>query len=169
MIINYQLRQNLTIVITFLIGMLLTIIPFPTWAIEARPQWIWVILIFWLTYAPRKIGPGIAWFIGLYTDLLLGTVLGEHALLFVIVAYVIQRFLSIVQALPFWQKLLALGFITLLSMIIQGVFLKLMGLAEFQGTLLLPVISTMLVWPFLYILCGNPKAAYDYRLTRFRR
>lgn len=168
MIINHQLRQNVMIIVTLLLGMLLTVIPLPAWAIAARPEWVWVVLIFWLIYTPQKIGPGIAWCIGLYTDLLLGTVLGEHALLFVLAAYVIQRFLSFVRALPFWQKLLGLGLLTAASIIVKGLLLQFLAIAEFHGMLLLPTVTTMLVWPFLYMLCRNPKAAYDYRLTRVR-
>lgn len=166
MIINHQLRQNVTIMVTLLLGTLLTVIPLPAWAIAARPEWVWMVLIFWLIYTPQKIGPGIAWCIGLYTDLLLGTILGLHALLFVSVAYVIQRFLSVVRALPVWQKLLGLGFLTAASIFIQGLLLQFMAIAEFHWMLLLPTLTTMLVWPFLYMLCRNPKATYDYRLTR---
>ena len=164
---SYQLRQNLTIIITFLLAMLLSIVPLPVWFMEISPQWVWAVIIFWLTYTPQKIGPGIAWCIGLYMDLLLGTVLGEHALLFVLVAYVIQRFLAVVLAIPFWQKMLGLGVVTLISILMQQVFSQLMGVAEFHGLLLWSVLTTMLVWPLLYLFSRNSKAAYNYQLTQF--
>ena len=164
---SYHFRQNITIVITFLLALLLSIAPLPVWLMEVSPQWVWVVLIFWLTYAPQKIGPGIAWCIGLYMDLLLGTVLGEHALLFVLVAYIIQRFLAVVLAIPFWQKMLGLGVVTFISIIIQQLFSQLMGVAEFHGLLLWSVLTTMLVWPFLYLFSRNSKPAYNYQLTQF--
>ena len=132
MIMNRHLRENILIILTFLIAMALMILPLPHWALYARPQWVLVVLIFWLIYAPRKIGPFIAWCIGLYVDLLMGDLLGEHALIFVLFSYVVQRYLRVIQAMPVWQQTLAVGVGTFLCVMLETIAFEINAYAYFR-------------------------------------
>ena len=80
-------KDYIVIGITLLIGMILTLIPMPPWAVWLRPNWMLAIMIFWLMTASHRVGIGMAWFVGLFMDLLTGTLLGQQALIFCITAY----------------------------------------------------------------------------------
>ena len=168
MIINRHLRENLLIVTTFLIAMSLMILPLPSFALYAKPQWVFVVLLFWLIFSPKKIGPISAWCVGLYVDLLMGDVLGEHALIFVLFAYVVQRFLRFIQVMPVWQQMVGVGMATFFSVVTQVVILKLTSSLLLSWQLLFPIIINMLIWPWLYFLCRDSRPAYDYRLSGLR-
>ena len=76
------------IVLSFLIAYLLAIVPFPQWAMHYRPEWVPMVLIYWAMALPYRIGIGSAWFVGLFLDILEGSILGVNAISLVVIAYV---------------------------------------------------------------------------------
>ena len=76
------------IVLSFFLAYLLPIVPFPDWAMHYRPEWVAMVLIYWVVALPYRVGIGSAWFAGLVLDILKGSVLGLNAVGLVIVAYV---------------------------------------------------------------------------------
>ena len=169
MIVNRHFKENSVIVITFLVALILMVLPQPMWMDYAKPQWVFVVLLFWLMHAPRKIGPNSAWCIGLYVDLLMGDVLGEHALVFVIFTYFVQHFLRIIQAMPLWQQVLGVGLAGLINISIELSFMKLGGVYIVNWPMFLPVIANMVIWPWLYFLCRDIRPRHDYSLMHFGR
>ena len=76
------------VALSFFLAYLLAIVPFPDWAMSYRPEWVAMVLIYWVMALPYRIGIGSAWFVGLILDILKGTVLGLNAIGLVIIAYV---------------------------------------------------------------------------------
>ena len=76
------------IVLSFFLAYLLAIVPFPEWAMNYRPEWVPMVLIYWVMALPYRVGIGSAWCAGLILDILEGSVLGLNAIGLVIVAYV---------------------------------------------------------------------------------
>jgi rod shape-determining protein MreD len=76
------------ILLTFFIAYLLAIVPFPEWAMSYRPEWVPLVLIYWVMALPYRIGIGSAWAAGLILDILEGSILGLNALALVILAYI---------------------------------------------------------------------------------
>ncbi len=169
MIVNHHFKENIFIVVTFLAAFIFMVLPQPTSMDYMKPQWVFVVLLFWLIHTPRKIGPTIAWFIGLYVDLLLGNILGEHAFIFVVFAYFIQHFLRVIQAIPLWQQVLGVGLAGTLNIGLQLIFLKFTGVHIVNWHIMLPVLADMIIWPWLYFLCREARPKHDYRLTHFGR
>ena len=58
-------KKTLLIGLTFLGAMMLIVLPLPRWIIWFRPEWVFMVLIFWMIAVPDRIGIGIAWMIGL--------------------------------------------------------------------------------------------------------
>ena len=76
------------IVLSFFLAYLLAIVPFPEWAMNYRPEWVPMVLIYWVMALPYRVGIGSAWCAGLILDILEGSVLGLNAIGLVVVAYV---------------------------------------------------------------------------------
>ena len=53
------------IVLSFFLAYLLAIVPFPEWAMNYRPEWVPMVLIYWVMALPYRIGIGSAWCAGL--------------------------------------------------------------------------------------------------------
>ena len=68
-------------------ALLASLYPLPVWLLPARPDWLALVVIFWIMRLPQGFGIGSAWLLGLLMDGLEGGVLGRHALALSVVAY----------------------------------------------------------------------------------
>ena len=105
-------KDSLLIGSTFIVAMMLLVLPLPDWVIWYRPAWVLMVLLFWLVIMPERIGIGAAWMVGLLLDLLTGTVLGQHAIVLTVMAYFIIKFQAQIRSFPVWQKMLLILFLT---------------------------------------------------------
>ena len=69
---------RIVIPISFVLALILGLLPMPAWFENARPEWVALVLIFWVIAMPQRINVGIAWMLGLLLDGFNDTLLGEH-------------------------------------------------------------------------------------------
>lgn len=147
----HPLKQFLIIGLSFLVGMILEIIPLPHWAVWARPQWVFVILLFWVLAQPHYIGVLAAFILGLMMDFLTGTLLGQHAMAYTIVIYLLIAFHPQLKLFPLWQQLGIIFVLTLMQLALQFWVLEIMGAIP-QGSYWLSGLTSALIWPWFYLL-----------------
>jgi rod shape-determining protein MreD len=94
------------ILISLILTFMLDILPFPSELIWLRPDFTLLVLIYWILQTPDRVGIGWAFFVGLFFDLLTGTLLGEHALVFVCIAYFLAKFHHQLRVSPSAQRLI---------------------------------------------------------------
>ncbi len=73
---------------TLAFGFLLTLLPWPDSIHWLIPDFTLVFLLYWCIHAPHLARLGIAFGLGLLTDASQGMVMGQHALIYVLVAFV---------------------------------------------------------------------------------
>jgi rod shape-determining protein MreD len=73
------------------IGLVLAVVPLPDRLDPVRPDIALLAVIFWVLARPRIAGLGYAWLAGLLLDVLRGMTLGQHALGFLVVAFIAHR------------------------------------------------------------------------------
>ncbi|MEJ2609025.1 MAG: rod shape-determining protein MreD [Candidatus Thiodiazotropha sp.] len=150
--INPPQSRNMVIYFTLLIGFILTIMPLPNWAITYRPQWVVLILIYWCMALPDRIGVGVGWTSGLLLDVLTGSLLGQHALGFSVVAYIMLRLHLRVRVMPLRQQVFTVFILLLVERLLA---LWSSGAASYPTPSLWywvkPLVSTLL-WPWIYII-----------------
>ena len=56
------------IALSFLVALMLTALPMPTWAAMWRPAWVALVLIYWCMAAPSYTGVFMGWVLGLLVD-----------------------------------------------------------------------------------------------------
>jgi rod shape-determining protein MreD len=83
----YILRPVSPIFITVSLAgaFLLNIMPWGSWV--GVPDWVALVLVFWNTHYPRRVGIGVAFAIGLLTDVHEAALLGEHALAYTLLSF----------------------------------------------------------------------------------
>ncbi|MDP0919657.1 rod shape-determining protein MreD, partial [Klebsiella pneumoniae] len=59
---------GLIVFATFLVGMVLSQMPLPDLLVWARPEWVVLILIYWVMALPHRIGLGSAFLLGVLLD-----------------------------------------------------------------------------------------------------
>lgn len=149
------MRNLVFVVLTIFAGILLSLLPMPEWAVWLRPAWVLMILLFWAMVHPDYVNVGVAWCVGLVMDFLMATPLGEHALAYTFVIYVVSGLHHRLLFFPLWQQSVCVFIFALVyqSIIygIQGVLHELPNSSLYWGSSL----TTMLLWPWLFVLLHN--------------
>jgi rod shape-determining protein MreD len=70
------------------------------------PDFVALVIAFWCVHQPRKMGIGIAWVLGLVMDASNGTLIGQHALAYAVVAFGAQWLHRRILWFPIWQQAL---------------------------------------------------------------
>ncbi len=149
---SLSLPGVLTIVLSFLFALLFSILPFPGWLQLIWPQWLLLVLIYWVFTFPYRISLGIAWLLGLLLDGLYGTLLGEHALAFTIVAYLAYRLHRQIRMFPIFQQAISVFFLVLTYQAVLIWIQGMLGILTNVYLFWLSALTSMLLWPWLFIV-----------------
>ena len=76
------------IIVTLLLAALLEVVPLPASIDWVRPEWMLLVLVYWVLSLPHRIGVLWGFFVGLYHDVLVGTTLGQWGLATALGAFV---------------------------------------------------------------------------------
>jgi rod shape-determining protein MreD len=152
MSLSPSLRASLLLYATFLAGILLSIMPGPTWAEPFRPDWTGLVLIYWCMAVPNRVGVGTGWMLGFIMDVLYGSLLGLHALAKSLIGYVVVRFHPQLRMFPRWQQAVAVLVLLLLNQLLVIWVRGAIGRAPETVSYWTPAIVGMLVWPWLFII-----------------
>ena len=107
---NNSKRNKLWIFLTLVISIFIDLYMFPDAVLHLKPLITLLVLIYWNMALPDKVGISEALVIGLLLDILTGPILGLHALLFVLVTYICQRFFYQFRVSPVLQQSIILFF-----------------------------------------------------------
>ncbi|MGB5540705.1 MAG: rod shape-determining protein MreD [Gammaproteobacteria bacterium] len=138
------------IVFTFIVALLLTIMPLPEWARYLRPDWVGLVLIYWCMAVPERVGVGSGWFAGLLVDLLTGAVLGQHALALAVVAFLTMKFHQRVRLFPILQQAFTVLVLLVLHQLIALWISRFIGRPGVPLHFWMPSLAGMLIWPAVY-------------------
>lgn len=140
------------IVLSFFAAMVLHVFPLPHGLLWARPEWVAMVLIYWVLAAPEKVGVGSAWLVGILLDGLEGALLGQNAIALAVVAYVTLILYQRIRMFNPWQQ-------ALVVFVMIGLHQMLCSWAQsFRGgtaptlIFLLPAVFSALLWPVFMVL-----------------
>lgn len=162
MVIQQRAHSLWVILLSFFIAYLLAIVPFPDWAMNYRPEWVPMVLIYWVMALPYRVGIGSAWAAGLLLDILEGSTLGLNAMSLVIVAYVTLslhlrlRMFSYVQ-----QAGLVFALVGLNLMITHWLQLMTNQTTASSLMFLMAALTSAVIWPSLFQLLRQVRRSFD--------
>ena len=143
------------IVASFFCALVLAVLPMPAWLTWGRPEWVALVLVYWVIALPHRVGLVTALGLGLLLDIAEGAVLGQNAFALVVLAllslllYQRLRVFSVIQ-----QSAVVFVLVGINQMICQWVQ-NLEGAGAITLLFLLPAFSSALIWPFvLHLLRG---------------
>lgn len=143
------------ICVSIFIALALTILPVPEWAIWLRPLWVPMVLTAWVLVLPERVSIGVAFAIGLFMDILLGTLLGEHALVLTILAYVAAKFQRRIHLFPLSQQTAVVFFLLVVYQVVRYWVQGFVGQLPGTWAYWLPLFTSTLLWPWVYLLFRN--------------
>ena len=95
--------------ISILVALVLTIVPLPIGLKPLWPDWAAMVVIYWAIALPHRVSIGVAWLVGFLLDILLGTVLGVHAVSLAIVIFGVSSNFQRVRNFSVWQQSVVVG------------------------------------------------------------
>ena len=140
---------------TILLALLCQLFPWTGQGIIFRPDFMLVVLLYWLLRAPHLCNVGTAWVVGLLVDLATGSLLGQHALAFTLTAFIA---LSFQRRLVLFSVLQVASYIFGLLFFARTVILILKLFAGYEAPswhYFWPVFTGMLLWQFLRVAFGS--------------
>lgn len=145
-----MMRVLLVVALTLLPAILLSLMSWPAPWHHATPMWPLLVLIYWATAFPRRVGVFTAFVTGLILDALQGSAFGVQAIPLAVGAFIAVSSHSRTRVAPVWQQAVI---VLLIAFVVRGLELWL------RGSLGAPVnamwfaiapLTTALLWPPVY-------------------
>lgn len=140
---------------SLLIAFMLALWPLPDYLSAFRPNWLALVLCYWVLEAPDRVGLGVAFLLGLAADLVFGTLLGEQAMRLCVIAFILLRFRAQLRFFTLPQQALAVLALLLNDRVVVMMIRALTGEGwppwEFWVA---PLIGAAL-WPWLFLLLDD--------------
>ena len=146
---SYGRSSGLRITVTVIIALILSKLPLPDFVREARPDLLLLLVIYWSLSSPRNFGLMFAWVCGLAVDVLSGTILGQHAVAFLVVAFLTHRFQLRMRVFPIYHQTLTVFMLLALYEFVVFWIDGIIGPAITTWMRWLPVFTSALLWPLL--------------------
>ena len=145
------------VVLTLVLAMLANTLPAPDVALALKPDFVALTLLYWCIQAPRYVGVGVAWTLGLVMDVVDAALFGQHALAYAVLAYAAEYFRRRVLRFPLWQQAVQVAFL-LAACAALVLLVRMIGGAPLpRWTYAVPPIVGALLWPLLSVLLQWPQ------------
>jgi len=136
---------------TFVLALFLTVFPVgATWR-WFRPEFITLLVIYWVLVMPQQLSLLRLWLLGCAVDLLVGSMLGQHALALMVVTYICMLSYQRVRSYALWQQSAFVFLIVGLQQLVGNWVHSLSGSTPPSLVFLMPALLSALVWPFLFL------------------
>lgn len=151
------------ILLTLLFALVLSVfrLPefWPEWFAWFRPNWVLLVLFFWVMELPHRLGLISAWLIGLVMDGLLGQPLGLNGFILASFTYITWRFFERLRMFSVVQQGGVLVLLVLGAELLRGLILGVTADIPFSFVSLSQAFTSMLLWPFIYLLLMRIRTA----------
>jgi len=145
-------KGTFVIIISFSIAMLMNILPLPDFIESFNPDWVALVLVYWVMAVPNRVGVIVGWIVGLLVDVLYGTVFGIHALTFALVAYIIQMTYHRLRLFPRWKQSMNITVVIGSHMLLGLVLRNLLEPVSTSYSYWFPLLGALLMWPWVFII-----------------
>ena len=144
-----------TIVVSFGVALLVNFLPW--YNVALAPDFVALTLTFWCVRQPQLIGLGVAWMLGLLTDVGNGVLLGQHALSYSVLAFCAVTLSRRVLWFGLWGQTAHVAVLLLIAQAV-GTVVRLAAGAEFPGWILaISPLGGALLWPLVSVLLLAPQ------------
>ncbi len=159
-----SVRSSKKIFYIFLaLGLVLSLVQLPAYLQPFRLPWISLVLIYWALELPRSVTLGLAFSLGLLMDVLLSSLLGLHALQWVLLVFLVTQYSSRIRFAPIWQQAITVFLLLLSERLILLIVLIFTGEQVFNMQLWMPALTGALLWPWLFLLMSRLRQREQFK------
>lgn len=153
----------LPLLASYIVALVLMVMPMPAFMEPWRPDWLSLVIIYWVMALPHRVGMGSVLVLGLVADILMGSVFGIYATALLIMAYPAIRHFQRIRNYSFTQQAFVVAVLVLIKRVIVYELEHVLNDAVFQLAYLYPVISSAIAWPWVYLILRKYRRHYLVR------
>ncbi len=135
-----------TLYLSLILAFVFLLLPWSGFALKIRPDFILLVIIFWLIRAPNLCNVGTAWFLGLFVDLATGGIFGQFALAYTITAFFAVTYQRRLVLFNHTQQLFYVFLLLMISQIVLLIIKTFSGADALGWSYFLPSIVGVLLW-----------------------
>lgn len=135
------------IAVSLLIAVILQLFELPYALALVRPMFVPLVLVYWAMTIPQPTGLTTAFLTGIVLDVLLGSVLGQHALGLTLIVFVTLMMRGWLTLFPVWQEAAALALVWLIYAVLMFWIDGATGHEADPWLRWTPIATTSLAWP----------------------
>ncbi|WP_020207961.1 rod shape-determining protein MreD [Gilvimarinus chinensis] len=147
-----RIGNYLLVLTTLLLALLLDIYPLPFEYQIFRPQFVLLVVIFWIHIWPQSASMTLLLLLGVVQDLVIGSPLGQHPLMLTVVGYLCLRTYRRVRHFARWQAALWVFFLVVLAQLLAYWVQSLQGREFVAAEFMIPALASASVWPLMSLI-----------------
>ncbi len=145
-------RRSWLLPVSVVLALLLGLLPMPLALQPFRPDWLALVVAYWVMEDPDRAGLGFVFAMGLLGDIAFGGILGEQALRLVVMAFILQRFRSQLRFFPLAQQSLAIGGLLLNDRVVSAAVHLMLDEPQLPWSYWWAPLVGMLLWAPIFLL-----------------
>jgi len=158
--VKAESKGTFVIILSFAAAMLMNILPLPDEINDFKPDWVALVLVYWVMAVPNRVGVLTGWIVGLFVDVLYGSLFGIHAMAFGLVAYLIQMTFHRLRLFPRWKQSINITVVIGIHMLVVLVLRGFVKSVSTEYTYWLPLIGSLIFWPWVFVILRDVRRRF---------
>jgi len=159
-VIRSESTGSFAIFLSFVVALFLSILPLPDGINLFKPDWVALVLIYWVMATPNRIGVLIGWSVGIVADVMYGSLFGIHAMSLALVAYLIQLLYHRLRLFPRWKQAINIAVVIGIHMLLGLVLQNFVKPISYDFSYWFPVFTSLLFWPWVFIILRDVRRKF---------
>ncbi len=148
------------ILLTFAMAFLLTVYPLPMGLRWARPEWVTLVLIYWVLALPQRVGIVASFAVGMLLDVTEGSLLGQNALSLSVVAYLTLVLYQRIRQFNLLQQVAVVFILVGINQLVSQWVQNLTGVGAVSLLFLIPALLSAVLWPPVMVVLRRLRRQY---------
>jgi rod shape-determining protein MreD len=158
-----SLQGYWVIVLTLLAAYILAVLPMSGLMAWLRPEWLLMVLVYWIIALPERVGLLTAVAAGLGMDVLEGAALGQNMLALAVVALAAKLLYERIRVFSLVQQASVVFLLVGVHQLITQWVETLEGVGAQTAMFLLPAVTSALLWPPVFIWLRGLRRTFQVR------
>jgi len=158
--VKTESKGTLVIIVSFAAAMLMNVLPLPQVINDFKPDWVALVLVYWVMAVPNRVGVFSGWIVGLFVDVLSGTLFGIHAMTFALIAYLIQMTFHRLRLFPRWKQSINIAVVIGIQMLLALILRSLVQPVSASFIYWMPLVGALLFWPWVFVILRDVRRRF---------